>query len=253
MEKFIKNLARGAGKILREGFRTEFKVSYKQGTWDLVTEYDLASEKYIIDRIRKKYPRHGILSEETGLIGKKDKIWVIDPLDGTLPFARGYQQFGVSIGFVSRGKVRYAAVYDPMHDELFYAKKGRGSFLNGKRIGIAKPHDLYHANIYAALGTGIATDKQRKTVFNKLLLPFGLWRAGALAAAVSLAWMAAGRLDVAITSLPLWDNCAGALLLQEAGAEVTDFGGKPWRWDKGELIAASPKLHRQIMEAVGKL
>lgn len=253
MESFIKNLARGAGKILRDGFRTEFKIDHKTAVWDVVTEFDLASEKFLIDKIKRRFPNHGILSEETGLVGRKKYIRVIDPLDGSIPFSRGYAQFAVSIGFVTLGQIRYGVVHDPIADEFFYAKRGKGAYLNGKKISIAKPEDLHFGNTYLALGTGLATDYERRFIYNKLVIPYQLWQGGVMACALSLAYTAAGRLDVAITRLPPWDNCAGALLLQEAGAKVTDFKGRPYRWDKDELVAASPKLHKEAIKVLRKL
>ncbi len=238
---------------MREGFGTEFKVNHKLGYWDLVTEYDLASEKFIIDRIRRRFPGHGVLSEEMGQIGSRKNIWVIDPLDGTIPFSRGYAQFGVSIGFASNNIIKHGVVYDPVLDELFYAQKGKGAYLNGKRIRIFEPEALHFANAYFVLGTGMASDHQRRYFYNKLVIPYQLWRAGVLAATLSLAHTAAGRLDLAISYLPPWDNCAGALLLKEAGAKVTDFKGRPYRWDGEELVAASPKIHGEIIKVLMKM
>src|SRR3989338_7275566 len=145
MERFIKNLAKGAGAIVREGFRTKLKISIKDTPWDLLTEYDLASEKYIIDRIAKKFPNHGILGEESGQIRSGKHLWIIDPIDGTTAFTRGIAQFAVVISFVKNNNIEMSVVYDPIADELFFAKRGKGAFLNGKKITVSGKSDLDHA------------------------------------------------------------------------------------------------------------
>src|SRR3990167_4034173 len=163
MEQFIKNLTRGAGAILRDGFRRKFKVKIKSAFYDLVTEYDLLSDKYITERIAKKYPTHGILSEESGHNGKRKNLWVIDPMDGTHAFAHGVPQFAVSIAFVSNDILKYAALYDPMQDELFYAAKGKGAFVNGKRTSVNIAEKLNFATVatYIRVG-GTAVDGSKK-------------------------------------------------------------------------------------------
>lgn len=251
MENFIKSLARGAGAILREGFRKKIKVNHKTASWDVVTEYDLASEKFIIDRVRKKYPSHGILAEETGLIGEKKNLWVVDPLDGTLAFIRGVKQFAVSIAFVRKGVIEYAAIYDPMEEELFFAKRNKSAFLNGRKILIHNPPMLRFANISMFLGAEFTTDAEKKFIYEKLVIKHQLWRVGGVGAALSAAYTACGRYDIFLAlNLPIWDNCAGALLLQEAGAKVTDFRGRPYQWQGKQLLAANPKIYTEIIKVL---
>src|SRR3989338_3076332 len=119
MQSFIKNLAKGAGDILRDGFRKEIEINHKKGHWDVVTQYDLASDKYIQDRIKKKFPSHGILSEEGVDIKNKKNLWIIDPLDGTRNFSRGIPIFCTTFSFIKNGVLEYGVTYDPIHDELF--------------------------------------------------------------------------------------------------------------------------------------
>lgn len=254
MENFIKNLARGAGKILREGFRTKFKINHKTASWDVVTEYDLAAEKFIIEKIKRRYPGHGILSEETGSSGKKENLWVIDPLDGTLAFTRGFAQFCTSISFLQKGKIKLAAVYDPVADELFFAKKGKGTYLNNGKVRIHEPNSLEFSNISMFLGWTVTTDSQKKFIYENLVIKRKLWRVGGTSASLSCAYVACGRFDTLMSmNLPVWDHCAGALLMQEAGAKVTDFKGRAFKWGSPFLIAASPNIHGEIVKVLRKM
>jgi len=253
MERFIKNLARGAGAVLRDGFHTKFAVSTKSASFDFVTEYDLASEKFIIDRIRKKYPKHGIIGEESGEVvhGKKD-FWLIDPLDGTHAFVKGIPQFGVSIAYVKSGQVHLGAVYDPMQDELFFAKAGHGAFLENRRIEIAHRKDLAHANIVSMIRSNLdASTRKRilKHVYNKIIIEHMMWTDRMSSAALCGAYVASGRFDFMVSmGLRPWDYAAAALLVVEAGGKVTDFDDKKYSWKKDEFVAGNRVLHKKILK-----
>lgn len=251
MEKFIKNLARDAGKILRDGFRTELKISYKVASWDIVTQYDTKSEKYIIGRILSKYPRHGIMGEESGHIIKKNSFWVIDPLDGTRAFSRGMPQFSVSIAFVHNNQIKLGAVYDPMRDEMFFAEDKKGAFLNDQKITVSQAPDFRFAAAAMIMGTHKSTIKDKKFLYNDFVIKYSLWNSKLESAALMAAYTAAGRYDLAVMlHLSPWDYDAGALLLKESGAKVTDLKGKSFRWDFENLLAANPKMHRQALKVL---
>lgn len=192
MEKFIKNLVRGAGAILREGFRTEFEIDHKLGRWDTVTEFDLISERFIIEKIQKKYPKHGIMSEESGHIIKKDNFWLIDPIDGTNSFSRGLAGFCVSVAFVSKNIIRYGAVYDPIADELFFAKLGAVATLNDKKIEVSQIKDLETVGIALQLGTASTTSKERRVVFD-MVVKYCMWPLNTGSCALSSSYVACGR------------------------------------------------------------
>ncbi|MDP3741489.1 MAG: inositol monophosphatase family protein [bacterium] len=247
MEKFIKSLARGAGKILREGFRTKFKINHKSAPWDVVTEFDLASEKFIMDKIRKKFPTHGIMSEESGLVIKAKNMWVIDPLDGTRGFSRGLPQYSVSIAFVENNTIKLGAIYDPSHDELFYAKNKKGAFLNNKRIKVHHALELDHtlASLHIAFHNPVRS-RVYKNAVEQNIFPVNL-----TSIALSAAQVAAGRIETIISAgLNPWDYCAAAIILKEAGAKVTDLKGQPYRWDSKEMVAGNPVIHKKLIKLV---
>lgn len=255
MERFIKNLARGAGAILREGFRKKFNSTLKSKYhWDIVTEFDLATDKFIVDKLKKRFPTHDILSEEGGGQAKKKNFWLIDPMDGTHGFVRGLPQFSVSIGFVSSNAIKFGAVYDPIGDELFFAQDRRGAWLDGKKIYTSPREHLTHSIVSITMGSAKTTKRERKIIYDNLVVENGLWPARVESVALSGAYVAAGRYDIYITkNLSPWDYAAAALILKEAGAKVTDFKGKPYRWNSVEILAANPVLHKKVIEFTRKV
>lgn len=220
---------------------------------DFVTEVDRAAEASIIETVRKAYPEHAILGEESGAHSPADAQyrWIIDPLDGTTNFIHGFPQYCVSIGVEHRGVLAHAVVYDPPRDELFTASKGRGAFLNDRRIRVSRCQRLGDA----LMGTGFPYReldrldlymKQLRTMMEK---SSGVRRAGA--AALDLAYVACGRLDgFWELGLSPWDMAAGALLIQEAGGLVGDLQGEQGFLDTGDICASAPKLFAALLEAL---
>jgi myo-inositol-1(or 4)-monophosphatase len=245
--------ARRAGSIInRAALGGEgLKVRAKQAN-DFVTQVDQAAEEAIIDIVRTAYPEHGFLAEESGKSeGKADYVWIIDPLDGTTNFIHGFPQYCVSIGVEHRGTLAHGVVYDPLRNELFTASKGRGAFLNDRRIRVSKCLKLQDALI----GTGFPfkelgrVDLYLKQLRNLMAHSSGVRRAGA--AALDLAYVACGRLD-AFWELGLspWDMAAGALLIQEAGGLCGDLDGEQDFLEKGEVCAATPKIFTALLQAM---
>ena len=244
--------ARKAGSIInRAALSGGFNVHAKQAN-DFVTEVDRAAEEAIIGIVRHAYPEHGFHAEESGRSeGKDEYVWIIDPLDGTTNFIHGFPQYCVSIGVQHRGSLAHAVVYDPTKNELFTASKGRGAFLNDRRIRVSKCLRLSEALV----GTGIPfrevthIDRYLKQLKAIMLGASGVRRAGA--AALDLAYVACGRLD-AFWELGLspWDMAAGALLIQEAGGLVGDLAGEDQYLDKGEIAAATPKVFPTLLESL---
>ncbi len=249
--------ARQAGRVLLEGFRQPKQVRYK-GETDPVTQFDLASEKTIVGLISGVYPDHGILAEEGGeTTHSSAHRWYIDPLDGTVNFAHGVPVFAVSIAFEScdglEPEVKVGVIYDPVHDELFSAVKGQGARLNGRPIHVSD-QDLM---IRALIATGFPYDlhTQPDPVLDRFrrmcLAAQGVRRPGA--AAIDLAWLAAGRVDGFFEEkLQPWDTAAGVLLVREAGGRVTDYSDIPHLPERKEILATNGHLHYTMLQVLNQ-
>ena len=244
--------ARRAGSLInRATLSGGLEVRSKRAN-DFVTQVDRAAEEAIIETVRKAYPDHGFLAEESGAAGAgAETVWVIDPLDGTTNFIHGFPQYCVSIGVQHRGATAHAVVYDPVKNELFTASKGRGAFLNDRRMRVSKCPKLQDALV----GTGFPfkelsrLDLYTKQLLNLMKNTSGIRRAGA--AALDLAYVACGRLDAFWEmGLSPWDMVAGALLVQEAGGLVGGFSGEQDWLASGDICAATPKLFPPMLEAL---
>jgi myo-inositol-1(or 4)-monophosphatase len=244
----IKAARRGAAVINRAAFDIDrITVSEKQPN-DFTTDIDQAAEQAIIETLLKAYPDHAILAEESGasknMHDEAEFAWIIDPIDGTTNFMHGYPQYCVSIALSQRGVITQAVVYDPVRNDLFTATKGAGAYLNDKRIRVTK-HDRI-ANALIANGGGRNLDEflaMYKTMAERCQ---GIRTAGA--AALDLANLAAGRVDGYYGKrLKPWDIAAGSLLVTEAGGIVGEFSGESAYMNKGDIIAASPKVFGQMV------
>jgi len=237
--------ARAAGHvIIRHINRIDSLTISNKARNDFVSEVDRMAEAEIIQVIKKAYPEHGILAEESGLTQGNNFQWVIDPLDGTTNFLYGIPHYAVSIGLRANGRTEQAVVFDPFKDELFTASHGAGAMLNNKRIRVSDRRDMENALI----GTGIPfrAEQDLDTYMNTLrvMVPdtAGIRRAGS--AALDLAYVAAGRLDGFWEfSLKPWDMAAGLLLVQEAGGLIGDLQGGHDYWETGDLLCGTPKVY----------
>jgi myo-inositol-1(or 4)-monophosphatase len=246
--------ARAAGAIvLRYMNRVDGLKVEEKSRMDFATEVDRMAEAEIVRELKRAYPDHGVLGEETGASGKsKDKVWVIDPLDGTHNYLHGFPHFCVSIGFVDHGDPVHAVIYDPLRDELFTASKGDGAFVNDRRMRVTKRETLTGA----LLGTGFPY-RQRSHLEGQLAMTRALLheaedirRTGS--AALDLAYVAAGRLDGFFEiGLKPWDMTAGCLLVREAGGHFCDFTGQSGMPASGNLIAANHLLAAAMVSAIG--
>lgn len=245
--------ARKAGTIInRASLELEqIRVASKQ-TNDFVTEVDHAAEQAIIATLREAYPDHAILAEESGAEGASDYLWIIDPLDGTTNFLHGFPQYAVSIGLQHRGQITQAVVYDVVHNELFTATRGRGAFVNDRRIRVSNRPKLQDALI----GTGFPyREFARIEDYLHLFRAFAQGSAGMRrpgAASLDLAYVACGRLDGFFEmGLAPWDMAAGSLLVLEAGGLVGDFRGDGGFLDSGDVVCANPKVFAQMIALIG--
>ena len=244
--------ARKAGSIInRAALAGGLNVRSKRAK-DYVTQVDQAAEQAIIDIVKNAYPEHGFLAEESGAAAADaEYVWVIDPIDGTTNFIHGFPQYCTSIGIQHRGALAHAVVYDPVANELFTASKGRGAFLNDRRIRVTPLAKLGEALI----GTGFPfKEVSRLELYMRQLGTMmktcsGVRRAGA--AALDLAYVACGRLDgFWELGLSPWDMAAGALLIQEAGGLVGDLQGEQTYLESGDIVAATPKIFPTLLEAL---
>ncbi|MES3010983.1 MAG: inositol monophosphatase family protein [Pseudomonadota bacterium] len=249
--------ARAAGAIInRAALDVEaVRISQKEVN-DFVTEVDQASEKAIIETLLTAYPGHGILAEESGSEhGAKDSeyVWIIDPLDGTTNFIHGFPVYCVSIALAVRGKIEQAVIYDPSRNDLFSATKGRGAYMNDRRLRVSKRIRL--ADCLLATGFPFRKGDNFKNYLAIMadIMPrtAGLRRPGA--AALDLAYVAAGFTDGFFeTGLAPWDMAAGSLLVQEAGGLVGNFTGEADFLDHKECLAANPRVYAQMVPLLAK-
>ena len=214
---------------------------------DFVTEIDKKSEKLIISTIKKYFPDHSIQGEESGVSAGKNTLWIIDPLDGTSNYIHNIPIFSVSIGVLQNNRVEAGVIYDPIHKEVFRAERGKGAYLNDKKIHATKIRVMAEA----LMATGIpfrARDRfdEYMESFRRISLgTVGMRRGGS--AALDLAYVACGRFD-GFWELDLspWDIAAGALILEEAGGKITDMWGKPDHLKNGDTLATNGLIHTEL-------
>ncbi|HJV50170.1 MAG TPA: inositol monophosphatase family protein [Noviherbaspirillum sp.] len=248
----VKAARRAAAVINRASFDIDRIKVTEKGHNDFVTEVDKAAELAIIEVLKNAYPDHAILAEESGasanLHDENENVWIIDPIDGTTNFIHGFPQYCVSIALQQRGQITQAVVYDPTRNDLFTATKGAGAYLNEKRIRVSRRDKMAEALI----GTGFPfRDTDHLDQYMKMFRIMtercaGLRRPGA--AALDLAYVAAGRLDGFFEKgLQTWDMAAGSLLITEAGGIVGNFSGESDYLYKGDVIAGTPKIFAQMV------
>jgi len=243
--------AKSAGALQKKRLWSDVSISYK-GEVDLVTEVDRSCEELIVTRLQQAFPEHGFLAEENFYENSDLPYkWIIDPLDGTTNYAHGFPWFCVSIALEYRGEVLLGVIYHCMMDELFTASRGGGAFLNGKRIRVSSRGPLRRSLV----ATGFPYDRTRDNennfanFANFQLAARAVRRAGA--AALDLAYVAAGRLDgYWECKLKPWDVAAGALLVTEAGGEVTNHAGLPYSVYDHRILASNGTVHQEMLEVL---
>lgn len=243
-----------AGKIVREGFRANKQVTHK-GLVDLVTDYDVQTEAFILDALKKDFSDYALIGEESH--SEKDnyhaqKAIYIDPIDGTTNFVHGIPHLAISIGIWENGAPVMAVVYNPILEELFWAEAGEGAYCNGVKLSVSHQADLQQSLIatgfpYAKVNQGI----EYKWVIKSLtdLLPHirDIRRLGA--AALDLCYLAEGKTDAFYEiDLKPWDVAAGILILLEAGGKVTNTSGGVFDFDNKGVVASNGKVHTQLLD-----
>jgi myo-inositol-1(or 4)-monophosphatase len=248
---FISDVTRQAGALARRYFRSDALGSDFKSAWELVTDADRASEGLIIAAIRERFPDHDVLGEETGRSGTAARLcWLIDPLDGTHNFSRGLPTWCVSVALAEEGEIRYGAVFDPVHDELFYAERGAGALLNGQPLRTSGATDPADAVVYCKAAHGAREDVTRRIAQRLWSRVMRLRMAGSIG--IGLAAVAAGRMDAAMEPCGgPWDCAAGGLLVREAGGHTSTLEGAPMSASASSVLAAAtPELHRALQAMV---
>ena len=248
---FAVDLARKAGALLKEQFNQKHEINYK-GDINLVTEADKMSEDLIIAAISRKFPDHGILSEESPMITGAGKLrWIIDPLDGTTNYAHGYPVFCISIALENEGTIVLGVIYDPMREEMFAAVRGEGAYLNDKKLAVSRTDNISRSLLATGFPYDIRESKENNLdYFNSMAINVqAIRRAGA--AALDLAYLAAGRFD-GFWELKLkpWDTAAGCLMVEEAGGLVSNVFGEKWSIFSPHVLASNGLIHGQMIEVL---
>lgn len=250
--QFAVQVARAAGEVIRQGAQRAIDVRSK-GLRNLLTDVDLEAERTIVQAIREQHPDHDVLTEETPPEQRASRYcWVIDPLDGTGNFTRRYPCFSTSVALTYDDEPIAGAVYDPMRDHLFAATLGGGAALNGRALSVSQYDRL--------LDLLIGMDWSRAPKAREEVVRIIAWltpRCGSMrtcgSAALGICYVGAGWWDAYWhLGLEPWDAAAGALIVREAGGQVTDFSGKRWRPEWGPCLASNGKLHGELCAQVGQ-
>lgn len=243
---------RAGADELKRFYNSDFKIAYKEGINNPVTEADHASEAAILKIIKTNFPSHQVLAEETGeIIQDSNYKWIIDPIDGTINFARGIPLCCVVIAIEKDGEIIMSAIYAPVLNELFFAEKGSGATLNDKKISVSDELSVLKSCLVTGFPyTYINTPNGPLEVFGRLIKKgVPVRRLGS--AAIDLCWVAAGRFDGFYEhKLEPWDSAAGYLIVEEAGGRVTDFSGNKFSPYQHSVVATNGKIHNELMSVI---
>lgn len=253
MGQFAKDIVTEAGAALLRMRSGEFGIEDKGGCNNLLTFADIAVEEFLVGEILKKYPTHGIISEE-GTFKNESSLfetqWVIDPIDGTTNFIHNFPFYGISVAVVHRGVGLIGAVYNPLTNELFYAEKGNGAYVNGVPLTLAHPISLKEALVTTTM---FWDDVRTQNNLHPSIIQIyketrGLRMVGG--AAISLSEIAKGNLNAyVVPMLSIWDYAAGVVILEEAGGTISRLDGQNVSFESGggSLLAAHPSIHCDLL------
>lgn len=247
--------ARLAGELLNEGFGTIFKISNKEGKNNLVTEYDIKAEELIIGEIKKAYPDHTFLAEESGKSDglESDYRWIIDPLDGTVNFSHNLPIFSVSIALEFKGDIICGCVYHPVLDEMFSAELGKGAFLNGEKISVSENDDFSRAYLVTGFPYNVNENPANCINHFEKMLKMGLPIRRLGSAALDLCYVACGRFDgFWEVVLHPWDVAAGKIIVEEAGGRMSHYDGSPYQVSTSSMIATNNKIHNALVQIISE-
>lgn len=256
--------SRAAGEMIRSNVERIARITVKSSPSDLVTEVDREAERVIRNRILEAFPEHAILGEEgvdpgidaakraVAEMAGREHLWIVDPIDGTTNFIHGFPFFCVSVAFAVKGDLRLGVIYDPLHEELFVAEKGKGATLNGAPINVSSEKTLASS----LFGTGFPNPKKggnrRDGILRMVPRVRNVRTTGS--AALHLAYVAAGRLTgFWEVGLNAWDVAAGVLLVTEAGGKISDTLGRPYQLDVRHLLATNGWIHEEALKTLREI
>jgi myo-inositol-1(or 4)-monophosphatase len=250
LKQTLLEAVQAGGAELRRFFNSDFIISHKEGVNNLVTEADHYAEAAILRVIEKNFPGHQVLAEETGEVKQESGFkWIIDPIDGTVNFAHGIPICCVAVALEKNGEIIMSSVYAPILNELFFAEKGGGAFLNDKKISVSHETSVLTACLVTGFPyTYINMPNGPLEVFSRLIKKgVPVRRLGS--AAIDLCWVACGRFDGFYEhKLEPWDSAAGYLMVEEAGGRVTDHEGKKFSVYQHRIAATNGKIHDELLK-----
>jgi myo-inositol-1(or 4)-monophosphatase len=248
MKELIESLARKAGDTLMKHFRQDWALLKERSTAkEATTKYDKEVDRLIVGEIKRYYPHHSLLTEESGsLHGDPDWLWIVDSLDGTGNFADFNPFFSVCIALMHRSELLLGAIYAPAIDEFYFAEKGEGAYLNGVKIQVSDVSDLSQSYIFYCEGGDKDRGRTGELLYKVYPRVTDIRKLGS--AGLETAWVAAGKGEAYFsTRIEPWDVAPGVLLVQEAGGKVSDFQGNPWKPQTSDLLFSNKKLHERIL------
>jgi myo-inositol-1(or 4)-monophosphatase len=244
----IESLARKAGDTLMKHFRQDWDLlKERRPAKEALTVYDKEVDRLIIAEIKRLYPRHSLLTEESGFLqGDPDWLWIVDSLDGTGNFANFNPFFAVCLALMHQGQLLLGVTYAPAIDEFYSAEKGKGAYLNGVKIQVSGVSDLSRSYIFYCEGGDRDRARTGQLLHRVYPLVADVRKLGS--AGLETAWVAAGKGEAYFTTrIEPWDIASGILLVQEAGGRVSDFQDNPWRPQTSDLLSSNDKLHETIL------
>lgn len=255
--ELLKSISKQAGELIRGGYYETKEIQHK-GVVDLVTEYDVAVEEFVKTKLKEYFPEYILVGEEShkGAYDFKKAIY-IDPIDGTTNFVHGLPHLAISMGVWEEGKPVMAVVYNPILDELFWAVRGKGAYMNEKKLSVSSQNSLQQSLIgtgfpYAKVDQGIEYHWVIKSLSNLLPHIRDIRRLGA--AAVDLCYLAEGRIDAFYEiDLKPWDVAGGILILLEAGGKVSNVHNKPYDFNDKSIVCSNGFVHEQLLEKLEKI
>ena len=248
MKELIESLARTAGDTLMKYFRQDWSLLKERTTAkEAATKYDKEVDSLIVAEIKRHYPHHSLLTEESGFLqGGRDWLWIVDSLDGTGNFANFNPFFSVCIALMHQNELLLGVIYAPAIDEFYFAEKGKGAYLNEVKIQVSDVSDLSQSYIFYCEGGDRNRERTGKLLHKVYPRVTDIRKLGS--AGLETAWVAAGKGEAYFTTrIEPWDVAPGVLLVQEAGGKVTDFQGNPWKSTTSDLLVSNNKLHEKIL------